>query len=156
MQSDEPQAAVQGSSTSSLQLNCPHCSQELELPSSAAGSTATCSHCGGRFQVPLPTARVGGPDADYQEFVSKKMAAGVCGILLGGFGVHKFILGFTTPGIIMLAVWLAGAGLGTCLFVPVVASLAMSVIGVVEGIIYLTKSDDDFYQTYAVQKKEWF
>jgi hypothetical protein len=40
--------------------------------------------------------------------------------------------------------------------VPFVASVAMSVIGVVEGIIYLTKSDQDFYETYAVQKKEWF
>lgn len=156
MQSDDPQASVQGSSASSLQLACPHCSQPLDLPASSAGSTSSCPHCGGRFQVPLPTARAGGADAAYQEFVNKKMAAGICGILLGGFGVHKFILGFTTPGIIMLAVWLAGAGLGTCVVIPFVASLAMSVIGLVEGIIYLTKSDQDFYETYAVRKKEWF
>jgi len=35
---------------------------------------------------------------------SKKVAAGVFGILLGGFGVHKFILGYTTPGLIMCLV----------------------------------------------------
>ncbi|MEX0716039.1 MAG: hypothetical protein WD066_05605 [Planctomycetaceae bacterium] len=29
-------------------------------------------------------------------------------------------------------------------------------IGLVEGIIYLTKSDEEFYQTYIVGKKEWF
>jgi hypothetical protein len=26
----------------------------------------------------------------------------------------------------------------------------------IEGIIYLTKSDDDFYETYIVDKKPWF
>src|SRR5512146_1780165 len=27
---------------------------------------------------------------------SNKLAAGICGILLGGFGIHKFILGYNT------------------------------------------------------------
>ena len=31
-----------------------------------------------------------------------------------------------------------------------------NVIGVVEGIIYLTKTDEEFYQTYVVEKKAWF
>ena len=34
----------------------------------------------------------------------KKIAAGVCGILLGALGIHKFILGYTKEGIIMLLV----------------------------------------------------
>ncbi len=34
----------------------------------------------------------------------KKVAAGVCGILLGALGVHKFILGYTKEGLIMLLV----------------------------------------------------
>jgi hypothetical protein len=29
-------------------------------------------------------------------------------------------------------------------------------ISIVEGIIYLTKSDEDFYQTYIVEKRGWF
>jgi TM2 domain-containing membrane protein YozV len=87
---------------------------------------------------------------------SKKMAAGICGILLGGLGVHKFILGYNTPGIIMLVVFLACSTSGACLIIPLLGSMAMSVIGVVEGIIYLTKSDDDFYQTHMVGKREWF
>ena len=84
---------------------------------------------------------------EVKEFANKKVAAGVCGILLGALGVHKFILGLTTPGIIMLLVTLLSCGL----FSPI-----MSIIGLVEGIIYLTKSDEDFYQTYAVEKKGWF
>ena len=87
---------------------------------------------------------------------SKKIAAGVCGIVLGGLGVHKFILGFNTAGAIMLAVYLVGMFSGLCLLVPFMASFAMQIIGLVEGILYLTKSDEEFYQLYAVQKKEWF
>jgi TM2 domain-containing membrane protein YozV len=78
---------------------------------------------------------------------SKKMAAGLCGILIGAFGVHKFILGYTTSGIIMLLVSLLTCGLG---------ATVMGIIGLIEGIMYLTKSDADFYQIYMANKKEWF
>jgi TM2 domain-containing membrane protein YozV len=81
---------------------------------------------------------------------SKKLAAGICGILLGAFGVHKFILGITKPAIIMLVVSLVG-------FIACgIPTAAMSIIGIVEGIMYLTKSDEDFHQIYEVGKKGWF
>lgn len=87
----------------------------------------------------------------------KKMAAGLCGILLGGFGVHKFILGYQQEGIILLSVYLIGiviaivtCGIGT----PIV--LIPSIIGLIEGIMYLTKSDEEFVQTYIINKKPWF
>ncbi len=94
--------------------------------------------------------------SEIQAFASKKIAAGICGILLGGLGVHKFILGLNNSGTIMLVVWLVGVITGMCILIPLFASIAMAIIGLVEGIIYLTKTDEDFYQTYAVQKKEWF
>jgi hypothetical protein len=31
-----------------------------------------------------------------------------------------------------------------------------ALLGFIEGIIYLTKSDEEFYQTYQVNKKGWF
>ncbi|MFH1498189.1 MAG: TM2 domain-containing protein [Verrucomicrobiota bacterium] len=80
----------------------------------------------------------------------KKIAAGICGILLGGLGIHKFILGYKKEGIIMLAVWIVGfilLGLGP---------MVMGIIGLIEGIIYLTKSDEDFVATYVTGKKGWF
>lgn len=86
-------------------------------------------------------------ESEVKEFASKKIVAGICGILLGGLGVHKFVLGLNTPGIIMLLVTLLTCGVG---------GAVMGVIGLVEGIIYLTKSDEDFYQAYAVEKKGWF
>jgi TM2 domain-containing membrane protein YozV len=76
-----------------------------------------------------------------------KFAAGICAILLGSLGVHKFILGITTPGIIMLLVSVLTFGVG---------AVPMAVIGIIEGITYLTKTDDEFYRIYVVGKKAWF
>jgi len=79
-----------------------------------------------------------------QEFASKKIAAGVCGILLGSLGIHKFILGFNKEGIIMIVVSIVTCG------------TVSGIIGLVEGILYLTKTDQQFYDEYAIQKKGWF
>lgn len=78
-----------------------------------------------------------------------KVVAGLLGIFLGGFGIHKFYLGYTQAGIIMLLVTLIGA-------IVIVGPLAMAVIGLIEGIIYLTKSDQAFYEIYVVGNRPWF
>lgn len=101
-------------------------------------------------------AFVSGQSAAVRDFASKKIAAGVCGIVFGGLGIHKFILGFNGAGAIMLSLWLACTVTGMCLIVPILGTIALNIIGLVEGILYLTKSDEDFYQLYAVQRKEWF
>jgi TM2 domain-containing membrane protein YozV len=77
----------------------------------------------------------------------KKIAAGICGILLGALGIHKFILGYTTEGVIMLLVTVLTLGLG---------GFIMGIIGLIEGILYLTKTDEDFVKTYVQAKKGWF
>jgi len=80
-----------------------------------------------------------------------KIAAGILGILLGGFGIHKFYLGYTVSGIIMLLVSIIGG------FITLgVASGVIWIIGLVEGIIYLTKADQDFYEIYVKNKKLGF
>ncbi len=78
---------------------------------------------------------------------SSKLPAGICGILLGGLGIHKFILGYTGAGLIML--------LGSILTCGIAYPI-MHVIGLIEGIIYLTKSDEEFVRTYVDGRKEWF
>jgi TM2 domain-containing membrane protein YozV len=78
---------------------------------------------------------------------SNKLPAGLCGILLGSFGVHKFILGYTGPGLVMLLVTVLTCGL---------ASPVMHIIGLIEGIIYLCKSDDEFIRLYVDGRKDWF
>lgn len=83
-----------------------------------------------------------------------KVAAGLLAIFLGGFGIHKFYLGFTGPGLVFLLVNTIGwvvtwAMLG-------LPNIALGIVALVEGLIYLTKTDEDFEQTYVVQKKQWF
>ena len=78
---------------------------------------------------------------------NQKIAAGICAILLGSLGIHKFILGYTTEGVIMLLLTILTCG---------IAGIVMSVIGIAEGIIYLTKTDEEFINTYVVNKKGWF
>jgi len=73
----------------------------------------------------------------------KKVVAGILAIVLGWAGVHKFILGYTTEGIIQLVIGLLTCGLS-------------NIIGIVEGIIYLTKSDEEFVRTYIQGRKGWF
>mgnify|MGYP006075513743 CR=1 FL=1 len=79
-----------------------------------------------------------------------KLAAGLFAILLGGLGVHKFYLGHTIPGVILLLVSVFGWAL---MFIP---NLVVGVIVLIEGIIYLTKSDRDFQKIYVINKKIWF
>jgi TM2 domain-containing membrane protein YozV len=86
---------------------------------------------------------------------NKKVLAGVLGIFLGGFGVHKFILGYNQEGIILAAVTLLGI-ITSCIFVGALFVWIPGVIGLIEGIIYLTKSDEEFYHTYQINKKSWF
>lgn len=88
-------------------------------------------------------------------FADKKVVAGILAILLGQLGVHKFILGYTNAGIIMAAVTVVSYIL-TFVLIGFFGILAMSAIGIAEGIIYLTKSDDEFVVRYGVNKKSWF
>jgi TM2 domain-containing membrane protein YozV len=73
----------------------------------------------------------------------KKLAAGLCGILIGGLGVHRFILGDSTGGLIRIGISVITCGAG-------------GIIGLIEGIIYLTKSDQQFVDEYVIGKKAWF
>jgi TM2 domain-containing membrane protein YozV len=77
---------------------------------------------------------------------SKRMLAGLMGIFLGGLGLHKFVLGYYKEGFIMMAITIF-----TCCSGLIITGL----IGLVEGIIYLSLSDEDFIATYQKNKKHW-
>jgi len=101
-----------------------------------------CVHCGAQF-APSSAQKKAGAD--------KKLVAGICAILLGALGVHKFILGYTSTGVLMLVVTIVGFFL-TCGLAPTV----IAIIGLIEGIIYLTKTDEEFVRTYVDQQRHWF
>jgi len=95
------------------------------------------------METTRPTEDWNNPNPNVPRQENKKVLAGILGIVLGGFGIHKFILGYTQEGVIQIVITIVTCGMG-------------SIIGLIEGIIYLTKSDDEFYQTYQVGKKGWF
>ncbi|MBR6458730.1 MAG: TM2 domain-containing protein [Actinomycetaceae bacterium] len=102
------------------------------------------------YQVPNPNAQYGyAAPAPAQGVVApkQKSVAGILGILLGALGIHKFYLGYTVPGLIMLLVTILTLGFG---------GIVMEIIGLIEGIMYLTMDDTQFYNTYVAGKKEWF
>lgn len=124
-----------------------------------------CVECGASISLPSPE--------------KSKFVAGLLALLLGSFGAHKFYLGYTHQGIITILVWWGG------LVLPAVAAaeesqiqhrsgqqmslsslltiwmlfgaptLVMSIIVLIEGIGYLTKSDDEFRDVYIANKRSW-
>lgn len=79
------------------------------------------------------------------------IVAGLLAIFLGAFGIHKFYLGYSTEGLIMLLVSLIGG----CITLGI-ATGVMGIIGLIEGIVYLVKSQPEFDQMYVYNKKAWF
>ncbi len=78
----------------------------------------------GYGQVPVP-AYVGGPYGYVDPLAKSRMVAGILGILLGGFGVHRFYLGFTGIGVLQIVVTIVTCGIG-------------AFWGLIEGIMILT------------------
>ena len=77
-----------------------------------------------------------------------RVTAGLLAIFLWSLGIHEFYLGNTVSALIRLAVtillcWMGGA-------------FVMGIISLIEGVIYLTKSDDEFHRIYVDGKKAWF
>jgi len=95
----------------------------------------------------MPPPTINPPPSTSNPRASNKLPAGICGILLGSLGIHNFILGYTGAGLIMLLVTLLTCGIG---------GVVLHVIGLIEGIIYLCKPDDEFVRVYVDGRKEWF
>lgn len=86
---------------------------------------------------------------------NKKILAGILAIILGSLGVHKFLLGYNKEGFILLGFTLISYVLA-CFIIGAFLVWIPAVIGLIEGIIYLTKTDEEFYNTYQIGKKPWF
>jgi TM2 domain-containing membrane protein YozV/predicted RNA-binding Zn-ribbon protein involved in translation (DUF1610 family) len=151
---------------------CPNCGAKN------SGGTRFCTGCGkpleaGTMSAPTsgaPTAGVA-PAGEAKE--SKRILAGVLALFLGAFGVHKFILGHTRAGLMMIGGTVGGwiacvvltviLGIMTCgigapigWLIGIAISLGTWCIGITEGIIYLTKSDAEFERIYVQGHKQWF
>lgn len=141
-----------GAQNDDLSQNCVQC--QATLPVIGSRPTAYPTDYQPPFQsgyepIQPPAPIYGqGSNLDWQSMgADKKVVSGILAILLGGFGIHKFILGYQREAVIMLLVSVL-----SCFTLAGV----MHVIGIVEGIIYLTKTDEDFVRTYIQGRKGWF
>ena len=97
-------------------------------PNAPAGGYAPPPPPAAGYGAPPPGGYAGPPMAYADPQAKSKIAAGLLGIFLGGFGVHRFYLGFTKIGIIQIIVTIFTCGIG-------------SLWGFVEGILYLVGSN---------------
>lgn len=87
-----------------------------------------CPKCGVR-QMSAP-----GPFGATTASGRSRVAAALFAILLGTFGIHKFYLGRVGQGILYILFFWTG--------IP-------TIVGFIEGLIYLTMSDADFAKKYG-------
>lgn len=129
--------------------NCPSCGASIGV------NVAECKYCGEALATPTVIAAAA-PQQQYQpqqqfqapqqapiyyapvqtQYVAtkSKVAAGLLAIFLGGLGIHKFYLGRTFQGILYLIFcWT---------YIP-------SILGFIEGIIYLASNEENFQNKYG-------
>lgn len=83
----------------------------------------------GQYQQPQYPGQPGMPNQGYGYAEPKsKIAAGLLGIFLGGLGIHRFYLGYTTIGVIQLVLSIVTFGIA-------------SLWGFVEGILILVGTE---------------
>jgi TM2 domain-containing membrane protein YozV len=70
-----------------------------------------------------------------------RIAAAVIGVFCGTLGIHRFYMGHTNAGIVYLVVGVVTAGTVT------------SVVGLIDGIIYLLATDEEFTAKYLHNDK---
>ena len=87
-----------------------------------------------------------------QQFLGQKnkLVAGLLALFAGTFGLHKFYLGYNGAGAVMLLSTLFGFIL---LWIP---TMIVALVALIEAVIYLTRSDEQFHETYELGRKPWF
>jgi len=110
-------------------INCPICDEDI------SARAKKCRHCGETLDAALRQAQMmRTPGGVPYTRTKSKVAAGIFAILLGGIGVHKYYLGRIGQGILY-----------TLFFWTTIPAW----LGLIEGIIYLTMDDEQFWQKYG-------
>jgi TM2 domain-containing membrane protein YozV len=99
-------------------IYCPSCGKEN------LQGVFFCAYCGA--SIGAPQGKIG-YDPSQAEEAKSKIAAGLFGILLGGFGIHRFYLGYVGMGIAQIIVTICTCGFG-------------AIWGFIEGILILVGS----------------
>lgn len=93
-------------------------------------------------------------------YKKSRICAGLLALFLGGVGAHKFYLGYTTQAIILLSINVFA--LIVTFAIPYLApilglvSTAITIVCIIEAIMYFTKTDAEFNTIYVENSKYWF
>jgi len=113
-------------------IKCPTCGgQDVEVLSNGVFK---CKQCNAVFQSNQPQTTVIHNVVDPVYRSKSKVVAGLLAIFLGGLGIHKFYLGRVGAGIFCILFCWTG--------IP-------EIVGLIEGIVYLCKSDYAFNEKYC-------
>lgn len=80
-----------------------------------------------------------------------RVVAVLLAFFCGWLGLHKFYLGYFGAGLMMM-----GMSLVLGILSLGISAGAMAVIGIVEGVLYLLRSPEEFSKTYVSERREWF
>jgi TM2 domain-containing membrane protein YozV len=116
-----------GNAVSPMAAACPQCGHPV------ATQQATSQNAVGQPLGDPYAQAVGQPLLNPYAPLKSRVTAGVLGILIGGIGIHKFYLGKVGLGVLYAVLFL----FFWWTFIP-------TIIGLVEGIIYLTQTDQEF------------
>jgi TM2 domain-containing membrane protein YozV len=143
-----------------LNFTCPNCSFQKQLDARAEGRKAACPSCGSVVLIssdPFSEPQTGNQGIILlSESVKMKMKykAAALALVYGSLGLHKFLLGYTRAGCITLLLCFVSAFLAEQLGDGIL--LALPLLSLMEAVIYLVKPNEQFYQIYVLNTREWF
>lgn len=106
-------------------ISCPACGNGV------SDQAEFCPKCGAKLRNPNQVPNNQNPFTPANPNGKSRTTAGILAILLGGLGLHRFYLGQTLVGVIFIL---------TCwTYIP-------AIIGLIDGIMLLTQSDEEFYR----------
>lgn len=118
-----------GAPTAAGQIMCTQCGHDLTIAQRTAASASAAPATG----------------------TKNRTTAGILALILGGFGAHKFYMGYSGEGMLLLVIdmiiVIATGGAG---------AIVTAVVPFVEGIAYLRMSDEEFQRVYIQGHKAWF
>lgn len=131
-------------------IYCRNCGKQIE------DSNAFCPFCGTRISsgasgssCPPPDCSGSGygqgqygPTSPFTGKTPDRVAAGLFAIFLGGLGIQYFYLGKVLGGILSIVLSLCSCGIWT-------------LITLIQGILMLTMSDEDFRDKYVMTTKDF-
>ena len=83
-----------------------------------------------------------------------RIAIGILALIFGGFGVHKFVLGYFKEGLLMFGSTMLF--LSTAMFGFGIIFIWAGIIAIIEGLKYLFfMSNEKFYNTYQKNRRGW-